>query len=114
VYVELHCHTPYSFLDGASDIDELVQMAAEIGMPSLAVTDHNSLTAAVKFASACKQYDMAISAAFFRFPMFMADVFRPHCRGSALLPIPRGLSVSPVAVREECPALLRNIGSMMR
>ncbi|HEY3332352.1 MAG TPA: DNA polymerase III subunit alpha [Capsulimonadaceae bacterium] len=56
MYVELHCHTAYSFLDGASDIDELVRRAAELGMPALAMTDHNSLTAAVKFNTACREY----------------------------------------------------------
>jgi len=56
MYVELHCHTPYSFLDGASSIEELVRCAAEFGMPALAMTDHNSLTAAIKFNSCCREY----------------------------------------------------------
>jgi len=56
MYVELHCHTSYSFLDGASDVEVLVRRASELGMPALAVTDHNSLTAAVKFAAACRDY----------------------------------------------------------
>ncbi|MDR3710767.1 MAG: DNA polymerase III subunit alpha [Capsulimonadaceae bacterium] len=59
MYIELHCHTAYSFLDGASDVDDLVHEAARIGMPALAMTDHNSLTAAIKFRDACRSYHVA-------------------------------------------------------
>ncbi|MDE2126257.1 MAG: DNA polymerase III subunit alpha [Armatimonadetes bacterium] len=51
--VSLHNHTPWSFLDGASDIDALVRRAAGFGMPALAMTDHNSVSAAVKFTQTC-------------------------------------------------------------
>lgn len=54
-FVHLHLHTPFSFLDGASGIDELVCRAAVLGMPALAVTDHDSLCATVRFASACER-----------------------------------------------------------
>ena len=40
-YAELHCHTHFSFLDGASPPDELAERAAELGLSGLAVTDHN-------------------------------------------------------------------------
>ena len=53
-FVHLHCHTPFSFLDGASQVEELVRRAAELEMPALAVTDHNNLSAAVQFAQAAK------------------------------------------------------------
>lgn len=52
----MHVHTAYSLLDGASDIETLVRCAARQGMPALAITDHNSLTAAVKFHACCAQY----------------------------------------------------------
>ncbi len=55
-FVHLHCHTPFSFLDGASPVEELVQRAAELDMPALAVTDHNNLSAAVQFAQAAIKY----------------------------------------------------------
>lgn len=55
-YVELHCHTNYSFLDGASPPDEIVRRAAELGMPTLAVTDHQGLYGAVKFRNACREH----------------------------------------------------------
>ncbi|NQT74030.1 MAG: error-prone DNA polymerase, partial [Chloroflexi bacterium] len=54
-YVELHCHSNYSFLDGASHPEYLAQRAAELQMPALALTDHNGLYAAIIFYEACKQ-----------------------------------------------------------
>ena len=54
-YVELHCHSNYSFLDGASHPEYLVQRASELKMPALALTDHNGLYAAIIFSEACKE-----------------------------------------------------------
>jgi len=54
-FVHLHCHTPFSFLDGASRIDDLIQRATELNMTALAVTDHNNLSAAVQFAQAASK-----------------------------------------------------------
>ncbi len=48
-YVELHCHTNYSFLDGASHPEDLVARAKELGMTALAATDHDGLYGAVRF-----------------------------------------------------------------
>ncbi len=56
MFIHLHVHSPYSFLDGGSDIPVLVREAARQGAPALALTDHNSLCAAVKFTSACEAY----------------------------------------------------------
>ncbi len=53
-YVELHCHSSYSFLDGASDVEGLVTAAAERGMDALALTDTNGLYGAVRFWNAAK------------------------------------------------------------
>ena len=53
-YAELHCHTNFSFLDGASAPDELVERAVELGLTGLAVTDHNGLYGAVRFVSAAE------------------------------------------------------------
>ena len=50
-YAELHCHTNFSFLDGASAPDDLVERGVELGLTGLAVTDHNGLYGAVRFAS---------------------------------------------------------------
>jgi DNA polymerase III subunit alpha len=48
-FVHLHLHTDYSLLDGACDINELVNEAARRGMPAVAVTDHGNLFAAEQF-----------------------------------------------------------------
>ena len=53
-FVHLHTHSPFSFLDGASSIEVLVNRAVELEMPALAVTDHSNLCAAVKFARAAR------------------------------------------------------------
>ena len=53
-YSELHCHTNFSFLDGASDVDDLVARAVELGLSGLAVTDHRGLYGAVRFVSAAE------------------------------------------------------------
>ena len=49
-YVELHCHSAFSFLDGASLPDELVPVALELGYKALALTDHNSVSGSMEFA----------------------------------------------------------------
>jgi error-prone DNA polymerase len=49
-YVELHCHSAFSFLDGASLPDELVPAALELGHGTLALTDHNSVSGSMEFA----------------------------------------------------------------
>ena len=51
-YVELHCHSAFSFLDGASLPDELVPAALELGYGALALTDHNSVSGSMEFAQA--------------------------------------------------------------
>jgi DNA polymerase-3 subunit alpha len=53
-FVHLHCHTHYSLLDGASQIPELVARTKELGMNSLAVTDHGNLFGAIEFYRECK------------------------------------------------------------
>ncbi len=53
-YVELHCHSAYSFLDGASLPEELAARAAELGYSALALTDHDGLYGSLEFAHAAK------------------------------------------------------------
>ncbi|MBX5443474.1 MAG: PHP domain-containing protein, partial [Solirubrobacteraceae bacterium] len=57
-YVELHAHSAFSFLDGASSPDELVLAALERGHHALALTDHNSLSGAMEFAQAAKAHGL--------------------------------------------------------
>jgi len=54
-WVELHTHSSHSFLDGASDVLDLADAAAEQGMDALALTDTNGLYGAVRFANAAKE-----------------------------------------------------------
>src|SRR3989440_8624733 len=49
-YVELHSHSAFSFLDGASLPDELVASALALGYDALALTDHNSVSGSMEFA----------------------------------------------------------------
>jgi len=55
-YVELHCHSAYSFLDGASQPEELAVRAAELGYEALALTDHDGLCGSLEFARAAKDF----------------------------------------------------------
>ena len=54
-YAELHAHTNFSFLDGASAADDLVERAIAKGLTALAVTDHNGLYGAVRFMGAAEE-----------------------------------------------------------
>ena len=54
-FAELHCHTNFSFLDGASAPDELVERAVALGLSGLAVTDHQGLYGVVRFATAAAE-----------------------------------------------------------
>ncbi len=53
-YVELHCHSAYSFLDGVSLPEELLGSADEMGYEALALTDHNSVSGSMELAQAAK------------------------------------------------------------
>jgi DNA polymerase-3 subunit alpha len=53
-YVHLHVHSQFSILDGTATVDALVERAAALGMPALALTDTANLYGAVAFAKACK------------------------------------------------------------
>ncbi len=55
-YVELHCHSAYSFLDGASQPEELAVRAAELGYEALALTDHDGVYGSLEFAHAAKAF----------------------------------------------------------
>jgi error-prone DNA polymerase len=54
-YVELHCHSNFSFLDGGSHPYELAARAAELEMPALAITDRGGVYGAVRFLQACRK-----------------------------------------------------------
>jgi error-prone DNA polymerase len=54
-YAELHCHTNFSFLDGASHPEDLVAEAARLGLSALAVTDHDGLYGAVRISGIARE-----------------------------------------------------------
>jgi len=53
-YAELHCHSNFSFLDGASHPEELVEEAVRLGLEALALTDHDGFYGVVRFAEAAR------------------------------------------------------------
>src|SRR5918994_1835570 len=53
-YAELHCHSNFSFLDGASQPEELAEEAARLGLVALALTDHDGFYGVVRFAEAAR------------------------------------------------------------
>jgi error-prone DNA polymerase len=55
-YVELHAHSAYSFLDGASLPEELAARAADLGYDALALTDHDGIYGSLEFAHACRHF----------------------------------------------------------
>jgi error-prone DNA polymerase len=57
-YAELHCHSYYSFHDGASSLEELLLGAKELGYRALAVTDHDNLCGAMRFAQVASSIEM--------------------------------------------------------
>src|SRR5919206_1825263 len=57
-YAELHCHTNFSFLDGASHPEELAEEAARLGLTALAVTDHDGFYGVVRFSQAAGELDL--------------------------------------------------------
>jgi hypothetical protein len=60
MYAELHCHTNFSFLDGASHPEELVEGAVELGYDALAITDHNGFYGVSRFWQAAREADLAV------------------------------------------------------
>ncbi|HXB16946.1 MAG TPA: DNA polymerase III subunit alpha [Solirubrobacteraceae bacterium] len=57
-YVELHCHSAYSFLDGVSLPEELAGRAVELGHEALALTDHNSVSGSMELAQTAADYGL--------------------------------------------------------
>ena len=55
-YAELHCHSNFSFLDGASHPEELAEEAARLGLDAIALTDHDGMYGVVRFAEAARAY----------------------------------------------------------
>ncbi|WP_232678654.1 error-prone DNA polymerase [Nocardioides sp. R-C-SC26] len=59
-YAELHCHSHYSFLDGASSPAELVEEAVRLGLHAVAITDHDGFYGAPMMAEAAAEHELSI------------------------------------------------------
>ena len=82
-YVELHAHSAYSFLDGASQPEELAARAAELGYEALALTDHDGVYGSLEFAHAAKALGVR--------PITGAEVtLAGGCHATVLVESPRG------------------------
>ncbi|GGK56737.1 error-prone DNA polymerase [Nocardia camponoti] len=57
-YAELHAHSAYSFLDGASQPEAMVEEAVRLGLEAIALTDHNGFYGTVRFAEAAREWGM--------------------------------------------------------
>ena len=77
-YVELHCHSGFSFLDGASHPEELVLRAKEFGYPALALTDHDGLYGSMEFAQVAKMHELQ--------PITGAEISLRACFGPTAVP----------------------------
>ncbi|MGH8925942.1 MAG: error-prone DNA polymerase [Acidimicrobiia bacterium] len=58
-YAELHCHSNFSFLDGASHPEDLIAEASDLGYRALGITDHNGFYGAVRFSTAAAEAGLA-------------------------------------------------------
>lgn len=54
-FTHLHLHTEYSLLDGSGNVKKMVKRAKELGMDSIAITDHGSMYGTIEFYKACKE-----------------------------------------------------------
>ncbi len=57
-YIELHAHSAFSFLDGASTPLELAEAAAALGYPAMALTDHDGIWGSMEFATCAKDFGL--------------------------------------------------------
>jgi error-prone DNA polymerase len=76
-YAELHAHSNFSFLDGASHPEELAAEAVRLGLSAMALTDHNGLYGAVRFAVAARAFGLPTV---FGAELTLSGVDGPHLR----------------------------------
>jgi error-prone DNA polymerase len=113
-YVELHAHSAYSFLDGASAPEELAARAAELGYDALALTDHDGVWGAMEFAQACKAFgvrpivgaELAVTRGTRTFHLTLLVESRGGWRNLCRLITEAHLGTRPRPDREPLPSLL--------
>ncbi|AMM33771.1 DNA polymerase III subunit alpha [Sinomonas atrocyanea] len=90
-YAELHVHSHYSFLDGASSPEELVEEAVRLGLSAIAITDHDGFYGAVRLAEAAEAYGLAtVFGAELSLGLSAPQNGRPDPEGEHLLVLARG------------------------
>ncbi|HEY9291815.1 MAG TPA: error-prone DNA polymerase, partial [Microlunatus sp.] len=91
-YAELHAHSNFSFLDGASDPEDLIEEAVRLGLDTLALTDHDGFYGAARFAEAAREYDLAtVYGAELSLELTAAQTGIPDPEGSHLLVLADGV-----------------------
>ncbi len=90
-YAELHCHSNFSFLDGASHPETLAEEAARLGLEALALTDHDGFYGVVRFAEAARATGLpTVFGAELSLGLTQPQNGRPDPEGSHLLVLARG------------------------
>jgi DNA polymerase III alpha subunit len=134
-YAELHSHTNFSFLHGASPVEDMAERAAALGLSGLAVTDHDGLYGVVRFATAARaagvhpvigiEIELLDAAAPDPAGIVVPVRRRPRARGpepgTGLAAVVEGLPARPRPTRTRLPGHrsivkedLRGIGSRQR
>jgi error-prone DNA polymerase len=91
-YAELHCHTNFSFLDGASHPEELAEEAARLGLTGLAVTDHDGFYGVVRFSQAARELGLpTIFGAELSLDLVKPQNGEPDPQGRHLLALAHGI-----------------------
>jgi error-prone DNA polymerase len=91
-YAELHCHSDFSFLDGASSPEALVEQAVELGLEALALTDHDGFYGVARFAEAAQELGLpTVFGAELSLGLTAPQQGVPDPEGSHLLVLARGV-----------------------
>jgi error-prone DNA polymerase len=89
-YAELHCHSNFSFLDGASHPEELAEEAVRLGLTALAITDHDGFYGIVRFAEAARAVGLpTVFGAELTLDLPRAQVGEPDPEGDHLVVLAR-------------------------
>ena len=101
-WAELHCHSSFSFLDGANEPRDLVAEAVRLGVTALALTDHDGMYGVVQFAQAAAEAGIGtIFGAELSLDLPGAQTGEPDPRGRHLLVLAR----DPDGYRRLCSAI---------
>jgi error-prone DNA polymerase len=92
-YAELHAHSSFSFLDGASSPEELLEEAARLGLHGLALTDHDGLYGVVRLAEAAEPHGLTtVFGSELSLDLTQPQLGLPDPEGTHLLVLARGQS----------------------